>query len=114
VQTKAEEYLTHYIDSQAWLPRNMVFANKAAFERLTTAEKKAVREAAQAAEARGWNLSIEEMTVKTKALKDAGITVLAPTQELKFGMAKIGDTIAKEWAASAGTDGEAMLAAYRK
>src|SRR5262249_30391868 len=72
------------------------------------------REAAQAAEARGWNLSIEEMTVKTKALKDAGITVLAPTQELKSGMAKIGDTIAKEWAASAGTDGEAMLAAYRK
>jgi len=114
VQTKAEEYLTHYIDSQAWLPRNMVFANKAAFERLSAAERKAVSEAARAAEERGWNLSIEEMTVKTKALKDAGITVLAPTPELKFGMAKIGDTIAKEWAASAGADGEAMLAAYRK
>ena len=114
VQTKAEEYLTHYIDSQAWLPRNMVFANKAAFERLSAAEKKAVSEAARAAEERGWNLSIEEMTVKTKALKDAGITVLTPTPELKSGMAKIGDTIAKEWAASAGADGEAMLAAYRK
>ena len=114
VETKAEEYLTHYIDSQAWLPRNMVFANRAAFERLTIAEKKAVSEAAQVAEARAWNLSIEEMTVKTKALKDAGITVLAPTPELKSGMAKIGDAIAKEWAASAGTDGEAMLAAYRK
>ena len=114
VQTKAEEYLTHYINSQAWLPRNMVFANKAAFERLSAAEKKAVSEAARAAEERGWNLSIEEMTVKTKALKDAGITVLTPTPELKSGMAKIGDTIAKEWAASAGADGEAMLAAYRK
>src|SRR6476661_7674097 len=114
VQTKAEEYLTHYIDSQAWVPRNMVFANKAAFERLSAAERKAVSEAAQAAEERGWNLSIEEMAVKTKALKDAGITVLAPTPELKSGMTKIGDTIAKEWAASAGADGEAMLAAYRK
>ncbi len=33
VQSKSEEYLTHYIDTQAWLPRNMVFASKAAFER---------------------------------------------------------------------------------
>ena len=31
VQSKAEEYLTHYMDTQAWLPRNMVVANKEAF-----------------------------------------------------------------------------------
>src|SRR5215475_3319396 len=86
VQTKAEEYLTHYIDSQAWLPRNMVFANKAAFERLTTAEKKALIEAAGAAEDRGWKLSIEEMTIKTKALKDAGIIVVLPSSELQSGI----------------------------
>ena len=34
VQSKAEQYLTYYVDTQAWLPRNMVFANKAAFNRL--------------------------------------------------------------------------------
>src|SRR5262249_17241843 len=39
VQSKAEQYLTHYIDIQAWVPRNMVFANKAAFDRLPSAEK---------------------------------------------------------------------------
>jgi TRAP-type transport system periplasmic protein len=59
-------------------------------------------------------LSIEEMTVKTKALKEAGIIVLAPSPALESGMAKIGSVIAKEWATSAGADGEAMLAAYRK
>jgi TRAP-type C4-dicarboxylate transport system substrate-binding protein len=114
VQSKAEEYLTHYMDTQAWVPRNMVFANKAAFERVSAAEKKALTDAARAAEERGWRLSIEEMTVKTKALKEAGIIVLAPSPALESGMAKIGSIIAKEWATSAGADGEAMLAAYKK
>jgi TRAP-type transport system periplasmic protein len=54
------------------------------------------------------------MTIKTKALKDAGIIVLAPSPELKSGLAKISATIAKEWAASADPDGEALLAAYQK
>src|SRR6187551_117386 len=30
VESKAENYLSHYIDTQAWLPRNIVFVNKAA------------------------------------------------------------------------------------
>ena len=59
-------------------------------------------------------MSVEEMTIKTNALKTAGITVLPPTPELKAGFAKIGATIASEWEKSAGADGAAILAAYRK
>ena len=114
VDTKSQDYLTHYIDTQAWLPRNIVIVNKDAFDKLSAAEKKALTEAAKVAEDRGWKLSIEEMTVKTQALKDAGIKVLPPTPELKSGLSKIGDTIASEWEKSAGADGAAMLAAYRK
>jgi TRAP-type C4-dicarboxylate transport system substrate-binding protein len=114
VQSKAEQYLTHYIDTQAWLPRNMVFVNKAAFDRLSSVEKAALADAAKSAEERGWAMSADEMTIKTKALKDAGIIVLAPSPELKSGLAKIGATIAREWAASAGPDGEALLVAYQK
>ena len=114
VDTKAQDYLTHYIDTQAWLPRNIVFVNKAAFDKLTAAEKKAVTDAAKVAEERGWKMSLEEMTVKTAALKAAGIKVLAPTADLKAGLSKIGATIAAEWEKSAGADGAAMLAAYKK
>jgi TRAP-type C4-dicarboxylate transport system substrate-binding protein len=114
VDTKSQDYLSHYIDTQAWLPRNIVFVNKAAFDKLSPAEQKAVKDAAAAAEERGWKLSLEEMTIKTKALKDAGIKVLPPSPELKAGLAKIGDTIAAEWEKAAGADGAAMLAAYRK
>jgi TRAP-type C4-dicarboxylate transport system substrate-binding protein len=114
VQSKAEEYLTYYNDTQAWLPRNMVFANRGAFENLSVAEQKAIADAAKAAEERGWAASVEEMTIKTNALKAAKIIVMPPSDVLKSGLAKIGATIAAEWVASAGADGKAMIEAYRK
>lgn len=114
VDTKAQDYLTHYIDTQAWLPRNIVIVNKDAFDKLLAAEKKALTDSAKVAEERGWKLSVGEMTIKTNALKAAGIKVLPPTPELKAGLAKIGTTIASEWEKSAGADGAAMLATYRK
>ena len=39
VDTKSQDYLTHYIDTQAWLPRNIVIVNKDAFDMLSAAEK---------------------------------------------------------------------------
>src|SRR4051812_31915847 len=114
VDTKSQDYLTHYIDTQAWLPRNIVFVNKAAFDKLSPAEQKGVKDAAATAEERGWKLSLEEMSVKTNALKAAGIKVLPPTPELRAGLDKIGQTIAAEWEKQAGADGAAMLAAFRK
>ena len=114
VDTKAEDYLTHYHDTQAWLPRNIVFVNKAAFDKLSAAEKKAVQDAAKTAEERGWKLSEEEMTIKTNALRAAKIIVLPPSDALKSGLSKIGETIAAEWATAAGADGKAMIDAYKK
>jgi TRAP-type C4-dicarboxylate transport system substrate-binding protein len=113
VQSKAEEYLTHYYDTQAWLPRNMVFVNKAAFDGLSADEQKALRDAAAAAEARGWKASEAEMAIKTKMLKDAGIIVQPPSAELQKGLKAFGETLAAEWKASAGAEGEAMVKAYQ-
>jgi TRAP-type C4-dicarboxylate transport system substrate-binding protein len=114
VDSKAEDYLTHYTDAQAWLPRNVVFVNKAAFDKLSAAQKTALTGAAKAAEERGWKASMEETVAKTNALRAAGIIVQAPSDALKAGLNRIGEQIANEWAAAAGPDGKAILDAYRK
>lgn len=114
VDTKAEDYLTHYNDIEAWLPRNMVFVNKAAFDKLTDAQKKAVLEQSKIAEERGWQASIEEKKIKTDALRAAKIIVQSPSPELKAGLSKIGDAITTEWAATAGAEGKAILDAFKK
>lgn len=112
VDSKVWDFLTHYHDTQAWLPRNMVIVNKAAFDALGDDVKAAVLEAAAEAETRGWEMSQVETAEKTQALTDNGVTVVAPSEELKAGFAEIGAKIADEWKASAGADGEALLQTY--
>jgi TRAP-type C4-dicarboxylate transport system substrate-binding protein len=114
VEAKVWDFLTHYHDTQAWLPRNMVIVNKAAFDKLPAAQQQALRNAAKVAEERGWKASEEETAAKTKVLRDNKIIVVTPSPELRKGLAEIGAKIAAEWEASAGADGKAMLAAYRK
>lgn len=114
VDTKAWDYLTHFHDTQAWLPRNVVFVSKEAFDRLTDAQKKALLEAAKAAEARGWEASAAETADKIKALAANGIKIIQPSPALKQGFAAIGKTMAGEWENTAGADGKAILEAYGK
>ncbi|SEB40367.1 TRAP-type C4-dicarboxylate transport system, substrate-binding protein [Nitratireductor aquibiodomus] len=111
--SKVWDFLSHYSDAQAWLPRNMVFVNKAAFDALAADQQAAVLEAAATAETRGWEASVKETMEKTQVLKDNGITVTAPSAELKEGLAAIGAEMSAEWAEKAGDEGKAILEAYQ-
>lgn len=112
VDSKAWDFLTHYHDTQAWLPRNMVIVNKAAFDALSAEEQAAITEAAAAAETRGWEMSEAETAEKTQMLKDNGITVVTPSDTLKSEFAEIGQTMSEEWKAKAGDMGAELLDAY--
>lgn len=111
--SKAWDFLSHYHDTQAWLPKNMVFVNKSAFDALGDAEKSAVLEAATEAEKRGWEASKVETKTQTDVLAENGITVVEPSSELIQGLAAIGETMAAEWQAEAGDAGAAILEAYK-
>jgi TRAP-type C4-dicarboxylate transport system substrate-binding protein len=114
VDSKAWDFLTHYHDLRGWQPRNIVFVNKAAFEKLPADQQKALTTAAKTAEDRGWQASEKETDEKTKTLADNKIVIVQPSAALKKSLQEIGATMAKEWEASAGADGKAILEAYRK
>jgi TRAP-type C4-dicarboxylate transport system substrate-binding protein len=111
--SKAWDFVSNYYDVQAWLPKNIVFVNKRAFRALDTETQRKVLEAAAAAETRGWQMSREETTEKTNLLRENGMNVSPPAPALKDGLKAIGETMTEEWAEKAGTDGRAILAAYR-
>lgn len=113
VNSKFWDFVTHYHDTQAWLPRNMVIVNTAAFEALSEDVRAALLEAAAAAEARGWELSEEDTVTATQTLADNGIAVVEPSEALRTGFQEIGEQIATEWAQSAGDAGTQVLDAYR-
>jgi TRAP-type C4-dicarboxylate transport system substrate-binding protein len=114
VDSKVWDYLTHFHDTQAWLPRNVVVVARSAFDKLSDAEKKAVLAAATAAEQRGWAASATETAEKIKVLALNKIEIVQPSPALKSGFAAIGKTMTAEWQAAAGADGKAILDAFNK
>jgi hypothetical protein len=52
--SKVWESLTHFYDTQAWIPKNVTFVNKAAFDALDKPTQDAILKAAKTAEERGW------------------------------------------------------------
>lgn len=113
IDSQAWDYLTHFYDVQAFLPQNIVVANKAAFAALPADVQKAVTDAAKDAEERGWKMSEDLNTGYKKTLAEKGIKVGQPTEAMKAELKKIGETMAAEWAKRAGADGEAVLKAFR-
>jgi TRAP-type C4-dicarboxylate transport system substrate-binding protein len=73
-----------------------------------------VQKAAADAETRGWAASRKVNVDTLEKLKANGMQVLPPSPQLKADMAKVGETMLKEWADKAGADGKAMLDAFRK
>lgn len=114
VDTQAWDYLTYYYDTEAFLPQNIVFASKRAFQALDPAGQKALLEAAEKAENRGWELSRSENARMKQIMSAKGIKVLEPGPKLAAELAAIGQTIAAEWAKRAGPDGQALLDQVKK
>ena len=112
--SKTYEHLKYWYDTQAWLPKNAVIVNKAAFDALDAATKAAVLKAAADAEVRGWAASKRVNGESLDKLRAGGMQILPPSPQLKADMAKVGDTMLKEWLEKAGAEGKALVDAYRK
>ncbi len=113
VSSQAWDYTTHYIDVQAWLPKNVVFVNTDALNALPEDQRAALLAAAEAAEARGWQMSRAETDTQIAALAAAGMTVMQPSDALSARLAEVGATMTEEWLATAGAEGQAVLDAFR-
>ncbi|KLR59672.1 TRAP transporter substrate-binding protein [Diaphorobacter sp. J5-51] len=114
VDSKLYEHLKYYYDTQAWLPKNALIMNKKAFDALDKPAQEAVLKAAADAQTRGWAASRRVNEDTLAKLKAEGMQVVPPSSQLKADMAKVGDTMLKEWLDKAGPDGKALIDAYRK
>lgn len=111
--SKAWDFITHYTDIQAWVPKNIVVVNKSAFRKLDEEVQDAVLRAAADAEKRGWEMSMQETAAKTAILKENGVIIAQPSQELMVGLKAVGAEMLQDWQKDAGAEGEALLKAYQ-
>jgi TRAP-type C4-dicarboxylate transport system substrate-binding protein len=112
--SKAWDTMSYFYDTQAWLPKNVTFMNKAAFDQLDKSTQESVLRVAAAAEARGWWRSQDRTKWYGEQLAARGLKVLPPSPVLKEGLQKIGEQLTGEWLLKAGADGQAVIDAYKK
>lgn len=113
VNVKAWDFVTHYIDVQAWLPKNVVVVNTAAFDALDEEDREKLMKAAAVAEERGWEMSREETKTAVDKLREGGISILEPSEALVVKLKEVGDVMTQEWLTQAGEGGVAVIEAYR-
>ena len=112
--SKSWESLDHFYDTQAWLPKNLIFVNTSAFDALDKGAQDALLKAAAAAEERGWRIAREKTKWYTDQLAAKGMKVAPPSAELASGLKKVGEQLTQDWLKKAGPEGQAVVDAYRK
>ncbi|MBG9387649.1 TRAP transporter substrate-binding protein [Caenimonas aquaedulcis] len=112
--SKTYESIKMWYDTQAWLPKNAVIVNTAAFNALDKPTQDAVLKAAADAETRGWKLSEEKNQWYVNALQEKGMKIMKPSPQLMADLKKVGAVMLTEWEAKAGPDGTAVITNFRK
>ncbi len=113
VDRKVWEHLSHFYDTQAWLPKNMVVVNKKSWDGLDAKIRTIILNIANETELEGWNKSASLAAGYLKTLAANGMTVAAPGAGFKAELNRIGETMTKEWMDKAGSDGTAIVNKFK-
>ncbi|MGL4323797.1 MAG: TRAP transporter substrate-binding protein [Beijerinckiaceae bacterium] len=106
---KAAAYTPYFHRTNVWIPRNAVVVNRAAFDGLPAADRKALLDAASKAEEQGWIQSEAEARQLEERLTTAGFSVVDPSADFMTGVRRIGREILTDWLKDSGEDGAALL-----
>ena len=112
--SKVWETMGYFYDTQAWLPKNITFVNKAAFDALDKPTQEAVLKAAATAEVRGWQLWESKTEWYHDEIAKKGMKVLKPSPVLEASFKKLGEQLTADWLKKAGAEGQAVIDAYKK
>ena len=97
-----ENGVKYFYDIAAWFPKNMIIANKKAWDKLDKETQDLIMKEAALAERKGWQLSKMGNKNDKKALSDAGMIVGKVNSSLKQHFEKVGSKMASEWTKKAG------------
>jgi len=111
--SKTYEHIKNWYDTQAWLPKNAIIVNRKAFDALDKPTQQAVLKAAADAETRGWKLSEEKNGWYLDQLKQKGMSIQKPSEQLTADLRKVGNFMLAEWQRKSGDEGRKVIEVYR-
>ena len=96
-ENKVSAHLKYFYAIYAWMPKNVVFVNRRAYEALPPVDREALHRAAEAAEARGWAMSEAADRQALAQLVKEGMTVEPTPLELRQELRRHGERFSLEW-----------------
>ncbi|MFS4439239.1 TRAP transporter substrate-binding protein [Paracoccaceae bacterium GXU_MW_L88] len=112
VNTQAWDYVGHFTNIQAWIPKNIIVANKRAFDSLDDATKETVMTLAAEAATRGAEMAQAETTEMVEQLKESGMEVHEPSEELLAGLQDAGAAVVTQFTQEPSDELTEVLNAY--
>jgi TRAP-type C4-dicarboxylate transport system substrate-binding protein len=110
---KVWEHLSHYYKANAWLPRNYVMVNKGAWDGLDADTQAALQKAGNETGAACAQKSSDLASFYFDELEKNGMKVEPATPDFLAELKAIGTKMTEDWLKEVGTDGQAILDAYK-
>jgi TRAP-type C4-dicarboxylate transport system substrate-binding protein len=107
------EHLSHFYTVDAWLPRNTVFVNRDAWDGVSEEHRQVMRDCAETAAAEGLAQAKELTEFYLDGLREGGMTVEEPQNELREDLREFGQVMTDEWLEQTGERGATIVDAYR-
>ena len=112
IDSRAWEQLKYFYDIHAWYPKNIVLVNQAAYAALDPKTQEGLRQAAAAAETRGWQMSQAAEAASLTELAAHGVHLDAVDFEFRNEMRRYGERFSVEWVRATGQDASSILIPY--
>ncbi|MFC7477107.1 TRAP transporter substrate-binding protein [Dankookia sp. GCM10030260] len=113
VNVTAWDFTRYWINVGGMRTRNAVFANTRALQALDAPSRAALLAAAATASVRAKELAKQAEVVQSDRLREKGMLLPAPSDQLMAELKTIGETLTGEWVQRAGPEGSQMLEKYR-
>ncbi len=114
VSQKSWDYVSHYSEINAWIPKNLTIINADFFNNLDEETQEIILSAAAKAQTKAWKIVREKASQDTKALEDNGINISRPSLDLLEELRNIGYTMTDEWVESAGPAGSDIVDLFQQ
>jgi TRAP-type C4-dicarboxylate transport system substrate-binding protein len=112
IDSHAWEQLKYFYDIHAWYPKNIVLVNQAAYAALDPQAQQGLRDAAAAAEMRGWQMSQAAEAASLTELAAHGMHLDSVDFEFRNELRRFGEHFSVEWVRATGQGASAILIPY--
>lgn len=105
----APKFVSHYLKTDAWLPKLMIFVREDAFQSLPKDMQDQLEATALEVEKWGWEQSERMVAEAEQKLMSEGMTITRPDEAFQADLKAVGAKMTEEWLQRAGEEGRAIV-----